>query len=531
MKIHLQSIKMVLSTLTLAVCAMASSRAAGTMVTITNSPFLRGDSADNNVNGDAPPKWVNVDTFRIEPTVVTYAQWLAVYQWAKNNGYTFSRTNSAGSAFGNQGNMPVQTVDWYDAIKWCNARTEMENAQNPNGPQLSPCYYTVTDPNRQNDSAVYRQGEIPLATNNVMWPANGYRLPTEAEWEKAARGGLVGQRFPNGLTISHRQATYQSPGITVIYDAGPPYVNPITTSPVATLLPNNFGLYDMAGNVLQWCWDAYAKNYYTGSSSTNNPIGPVSGITRVARGGSWTSYATGCRTGLRCNFYPNSAGTTVGFRVAQSIGSGSNNGGRIGQTNQNIYFDFDFNQPPGPPTLTSATNFQLNARCDSSSQVTFTIVADTLSSIVSSNVLSIGSGTVTVMAHADAGTNNGISYYAANRTVVFNVAPPPIVAPAVTTKTLTQFLASSTNIVDQAGLNAVLAHYWSQSPPWITNATFPGRTNFCFNITNFAFTVQCSTDNLATWQNLGGHARIVFDDTNALTAPTRFYRLVGSTNY
>jgi hypothetical protein len=84
-------------------------------------------------------------------------------------------------------------------------------------------------------------------------------------------------------------------------------------------------------------------------------------------------------------------------------------------------------------------------------------------------------------------------------------------------------------IVDQADLNAVLARYWAQSPPYITNSTFPERTNFCFNITNFVFTVQVST-NLQNWANLNSQARISFTDTNAVSGPARFYRLVASTN-
>ena len=83
-------------------------------------------------------------------------------------------------------------------------------------------------------------------------------------------------------------------------------------------------------------------------------------------------------------------------------------------------------------------------------------------------------------------------------------------------------------IVDQADLNAVLARYWAQSPPYITNSTFPGRTNFCFNITNFVFTVQVST-NLHNWTDLNSQASICFTDTNAAYG-LRFYRLVASTN-
>ena len=86
----------------------------------------------------------------------------------------------------------MQTVDWYDVVKWCNARSQQAG--------LTPVYYTDTDLTQ-----VYTNGE---RIRYVNWTANGYRLPTEAEWEKAARGGLSGQRFPWGNTISESQANY-----------------------------------------------------------------------------------------------------------------------------------------------------------------------------------------------------------------------------------------------------------------------------------------------------------------------------------
>jgi hypothetical protein len=130
-------------------------------------------------------------------------------------------------------------------------------------------------------------------------------------------------------------------------------------------------------------------------------------------------------------------------------------------------------------------------------------------------------GTYTVTAHTVGDANN---------------APGSSLAVALTINSsssivnlaaLTNFLGNG--IVDQADLNAVLARYWAQSPPYITNSTFPGRTNFCFNITNFVFTVQVST-NLQNWANLNSQARICFTDTNAVSGPARYYRLAASTN-
>ena len=130
-------------------------------------------------------------------------------------------------------------------VKWCNARSEKEG--------LAPCYHT--DVAR---TAVYRTGRVDVTNDMVNWSANGYRLPTEAEWEKAARGGLVGRRFPWGDQITHSLANYSSDSIYP-YDTSPtrgyhpdyqaggaPY-----TSPVGNFAANGYGLYDMAGNVYE----------------------------------------------------------------------------------------------------------------------------------------------------------------------------------------------------------------------------------------------------------------------------------------
>ncbi|MCX6876295.1 MAG: SUMF1/EgtB/PvdO family nonheme iron enzyme [Verrucomicrobia bacterium] len=256
--------------------------------------FTMGDTLDGDEK--APPHQVTVSAFYMGQKEVTKAEWDTVRTWAVSHGYA-----DLAEGQGKAPDHPVQTVSWWDVVKWCNARSEKEG--------LTPCY-TV-------DGAVMRSGTTAPTLN---WNASGYRLPTEAEWEKAARGGLSGKLFPWGDTISHTQANFNNNG-------GEPYQTGTTgfhptygtgskpyTSPVGSFTANGYGLYDMLGNVCEWCWD-WDGPYAAGTQT--DPRGATSGSYRVIRGGCWGSYACSSRCAFRLSGWPSYASDYHGFRLAR----------------------------------------------------------------------------------------------------------------------------------------------------------------------------------------------------------------------
>jgi formylglycine-generating enzyme required for sulfatase activity len=263
--------------------------------------------------GYEPTHGVLLDAFYMGKYEVSKAEWDEVRTWALSNGYTDFATGS-----GKASTHPVHSISWYDVVKWCNARSQMEG--------LTPVYYT-----NDAQTAVYKTGNVKVTNAQVKWSANGYRLPTEAEWEKAARGGLGGKRFPWGNTISHSQANYYAYS-DYAYDESdrpedlsssvnnfhPTYETESRpyTSPVGEFAPNGYGLYDMVGNVSEWCWD-WDGEYATGSQT--NPRGAISGTYRALRGGSGGTSARECRIYNRPVGDPTSTYYGFGFRVVRSL--------------------------------------------------------------------------------------------------------------------------------------------------------------------------------------------------------------------
>lgn len=276
------------------------------MVLIPAGEFTMGNSvaADTDITNAAPVS-TTVSPFYMDVNEVTLSQWQSVYYWAADNGYT-----DLPAGTGKGPNHPVQTVSWYDVVKWCNARSEQAGK--------TPVYYTDGA-----QTTIYKTGNVDLTIAQVKWSAAGYRLPTEAEWEIAVRGGRTGQRFPWGNTITQNLANYLG-NTSTSYDLGPNGLNAIgivggnnpATSPVGSFAANGYGLNDMAGNVMEWCWDRYGTPYAGGT----DPQGDDTGSNRVFRGGHWNNSSPLLRCADRQFNNPALILHRLGFRTVRTTG-------------------------------------------------------------------------------------------------------------------------------------------------------------------------------------------------------------------
>ena len=304
------------------------------MVFIPGGTFAMGDNFDEGSSEELPVHTVTVDSFFMAKYEITNGQYCdylnsalseglatvangVVYKASSGTSYPYCDTSTAdsdsqiaysGGVFSvrtksgrDMSNDPMVMVSWYGAGAYCNWRSRQEGKEQ--------CY--------------------DLSTWVCDFNKHGYRLATEAEWEYAARGGLTGRRFPWGDTISQTQANYYS----WWWQQGSPYyhydVNPTEgyhptwndgiypyTSPGGSFPVTGYGLYDMTGNVIEWCNDWYSSTYYT-SSPTNNPTGPTGGSYHVFRGGSWyNGLAYGCRVAYRIDrANPTTHFYYLGFRL------------------------------------------------------------------------------------------------------------------------------------------------------------------------------------------------------------------------
>jgi formylglycine-generating enzyme required for sulfatase activity len=244
-------------------------------VRINGGTFTMGSPiSEVNHDSDETQRQVTVSGFYMGKYEVTQAEYEAVMGTNPSN---FKGAN-----------LPVEKVSWYDAVEYCNRRSQKEG--------LSPAY------------AISGIGDSRTVTWNRG--SNGYRLPTEAEWEYACRGGTA-TPFSTGNNITTGQANY---------DGNNPYNNNAKgtyrekATAVGSFAANHWGLYDMHGNVWEWCWDWYG-DYSSGAQS--NPGGAASGSSRVVRGGSWRYGAQDLRSAFRGSGPPSLRSDRIGFRLVR----------------------------------------------------------------------------------------------------------------------------------------------------------------------------------------------------------------------
>lgn len=202
-------------------------------------------------------------------------------------------------------NLPVESVSWYDALIFCNKLSIIEG--------LQPAYSLKgkTDPADWGDPPAKWDTKSPWNNDfRIVDGSDGYRLPTEAQWEYACRAG-TDTPFYTGLTLSSQQANFDGRTPYLISPRGPYREK---TTDVDFFDPNPWGLYDMHGNVWEWCWDWHGL--YTNTDGTD-PQGSVDGRYRIARGGAWEREGRFLRSGSRGNSDPAAKMSHTGFRVVR----------------------------------------------------------------------------------------------------------------------------------------------------------------------------------------------------------------------
>ncbi len=252
----------------------------GEMVTVEGGEFTMGNAEGAD---DETPHQVILDSYAIGKYELTVAQYRL---FSLATGIAMLETPS----WGWDETHAMMRVSWYDAVNYCNWLSVQQG--------LQPVY-TLDGEVVKKDIEEYTNYEVTKDST-----ANGYRLPTEAEWEFAARGGKA--HWDEQLTYA---------GSNEIDEVAWYYSSRVNS--VGTKKPNQLGIYDMSGNVWEWCWDWYVS--YPTDSLQRNPQGAESGSSRVLRGGSWSGNDYDCRVSYRDYYGPSNRNTSNGFRLSRDL--------------------------------------------------------------------------------------------------------------------------------------------------------------------------------------------------------------------
>ena len=255
------------------------------MVYVPGGSFEMGEVGIDN----GPVHTVTLSSFYLGKYEVTQEQWTAVMG---NNPSYFTGSPASGEV---QNKRPVERVSWYDALVFCNKLSMREG--------LSPAYRISGSTDTEDWGTVPTINDSTWDAVEVVAGSNGYRLPTEAQWEYAAKGGngSPGNYTYSGSDTVDDVAWYESNSGNKTHEVG-------------KKAPNGLGLYDMSGNVFEWCWDWYGS-YPSGAQT--NPEGADSGSVRVLRGGSWDYSAVFTRSFFRYYYYPIIRYSDIGFRLVR----------------------------------------------------------------------------------------------------------------------------------------------------------------------------------------------------------------------
>ena len=299
---------------TFTACGEDSDEVVG-FVWIPAGTFIMGSpDGSTNPSGTTPDAEPSHSSYETQHQVtISKGFYMSKYAITQGQYFALIEFNPSYSTSDGKGRLPVERISWYDAIEFCNKLSEKYGLEQ---------VYTITNIVRDANGRITSADDVDWNKN-----ANGYRLPTEAEWEYACRGA-----YPNKATEYNTKPFAVGDGTKMTYelanfdartsydlnvggtysDSSAVYLN--KTTEVGSYGANNYGLYDIHGNVREWCWDRY------GAYPITSPIdydGHDSNINRVMRGGSWSDSGPSLRSAYRSNMPPANPNSGVGFRVVR----------------------------------------------------------------------------------------------------------------------------------------------------------------------------------------------------------------------